>query len=137
MKANESEPLMKGRKERLTVSKPERHAGSGSSVGDDLSATDATPGLKAARSWNRLKHGTSEPVVSMPRERRKRKPREAESTDGGEASGMRHRSGTTRSSDERPVIGPEGGGFRLPARRGRVIQFSINGPIPNCRERSL
>jgi RNA-directed DNA polymerase len=63
-----------------------------------------TPGLKAARSRIRLSHGTSEPVVSMLRERLKRRPRKAKSTKGGEASRARHRDGTTRSSVERPVM---------------------------------
>lgn len=128
-KANESEPLMKGRKILQTVSKPELHVGSGRSDGDDLSTTGMTPGLKAARSRIRLSHGTSEPVVSMLRERLKRRPRKAKSTEGGEASRARHRGGTTRSSVERPVSGSE--------RRGRVILFSINEPIPMNRERSL
>jgi hypothetical protein len=97
-KANASEPLMKGRKELQTVSKPGQHQGPGNSAGDILFTTGMTPGLKAARARIRLRlrHGTLEPVVSMQRERRKRSTREAESTDA------RHRGGTTRSSDDRP-----------------------------------
>jgi len=52
-------------------------------------------------------HGTSEPVVSMLREKFKRKPRKNESTEA------RHRGGTTRSSVEVAVMATE--------RRGRVI----------------
>ncbi len=135
-KANESEPLMKGRKILQRVSKPELHVGSGRSVGDVLFATGATPGLKAARARIRLSHGTSEPVVSMLRERHKRRPRKAKSTDGGQTSQARHRGGTTRSSDEGPVIGPEWEAWP-PARRGRVIQSAGNGSIPIRRERNL
>jgi hypothetical protein len=69
---------------------------SGRSVGQDLFGTDAASGLKAARAWIGLKHGTLEPVVSMPREKSKRGDRKDESTDA------RHRDGTTRSSDDRP-----------------------------------
>ena len=44
-----------------------------------------------------------ERVESMQRERPKRRPREAESTDdGGFASPARHRGGMIRSSDDRP-----------------------------------
>ncbi len=129
-KANESEPLMKGRKEPLTMPKPERHVGSGSSANEVLFTIGMASGLKAARARIRLSHGTSEPVVSMTRERLKRSTRKAKSTEaGGMTSSARHRGGTTRSSVERPVIGPE--------RRGRVILFTINGPIPTRRERSL
>jgi hypothetical protein len=110
-KANESEPLMKGRKNIQTVSKPGSQDISGSSASEVLFTTGMTPGFKAARARIRLKHGTLEPVVSMQRERHKRRPREADSTDA------RHRDGTTRSSVERPVMGLE--------RRGRVIQLSF------------
>jgi hypothetical protein len=96
VKANASEPLMKGRKELQTVSKPEHHQGFGSSVGDTLFTSGMTSGLKAARARIRLRHGTLEPVASMQRERRKRSPRKADSTNA------RHRGGTIRSSDEGP-----------------------------------
>jgi hypothetical protein len=119
VKANASEPLMKGRKELQTVSKPGQHQGPGNSVGEDLLTTGMTPGLKAARSWIRLRHGTLEPVVSMQRERHKRSTRKADSTNA------RHRGGTIRSSDEWRVMRRE--------RRDRVIQFSINeSTVSNC-----
>lgn len=85
MKANVSEPLRKGRKTEQKVSKPGSQNSPGSSTGEDLFATGATPGLKAARAWIRLRHGTLEPVVSMSRERHKRRTREAEYQ--GEAQG--------------------------------------------------
>jgi hypothetical protein len=111
-KANASEPLMKGRNAFQTVSKPEHQVGSGMSVGDGLFAADAAPGLEAARSRIRLRHGTLEPVVPMRRESHKRLCREGKSTNAG------HRGGTARSSVERPVMGRE--------RRGGVIQFLAN-----------
>ncbi len=58
-------------------------------------------------------NGTLEPVVSMQREKSKRRPREGESTDA------RHRGGMTRSSDEGCVMRLE--------RRGRVIESLGNG----------
>ena len=115
-KANESEPLMKGRKAFQMVSEPGFQNRSGSSVGEDLFATGTTPGLEAARARIRLRHGTLEPVVPMPREKPKRGNREGQSTDAG------HRGGTTRSSDEGSVMGLE--------RRGRVIPFLVNESIP-------
>jgi hypothetical protein len=87
---------MKGRKELQTVSKPGQHQGLENCVGDILFTTGMTPGLKAARAWIRLRHGTLELVVSMQRKRRKRSTREAENTNA------RHRGGTIRSSDDRP-----------------------------------
>jgi hypothetical protein len=71
-----------------------------------------TSGIKAARVRIRLGHGTLEPVVSMLREKSKRRTREGESTNA------RHRDGTTRSSVEGRVM--------LPERRGRVIQSLDN-----------
>lgn len=55
--------------------------GPGISAGEDLFADGMAPGLKAARSRSRLRHGTLEPVASMSRERHKRRTREAESTE--------------------------------------------------------
>lgn len=113
VKANVSEPLMKGRKITQTMSKPGLGSGSGSSVGEDLFATGVTSGLEAARARIRLMHGTLEPVAAMTREKPKRGDRKGESTDA------RHRGGTTRSSDEAVVTGGE--------RRGRVIVFRARG----------
>jgi hypothetical protein len=123
VKANASEPLKKGRNELQTMSKPGQQQGPGSSVGEILFTTGMTSGLKAARAWIGLKHGTLEPVVSMQRERHKRRTRQADRTDA------RHRGGTTRSSVERPVMGRE--------RRGRVIELSDAGSISIYRERNL
>ena len=123
MKANESEPLMKGRKTLQMVSKPGLRSGSGSSAGEALFTTGMTPGLKAARAWIRLRHGTLEPVAPMPRERPKRGNRKAESTEvRALRSSAGHRDGTARSSDEGRVT-------RLEP-RGRVIQFLVNRSIP-------
>ena len=81
--------------------------------GRSLYLAHAASGTKAARARVRLGYGTLEPVVSMLREKPKRKPREGESTDA------RHRGGTTRSSDEGRVMRLE--------RRGRVIMPLGNG----------
>ena len=72
----------------------------------------AASGTKVARSRIRLEHGTLEPVVSMLREKSKRRTRKGESTNA------RHRDGTTRSSVE--------GGVMFLERRGRVIQSLDN-----------
>ena len=109
MKANESEPLMKGRNQIRRCRNPSNGVCVGTSVGLDLKATDAASGLEAARAWIGLGHGTFEPVVVMPREKLKRRPRESQSTDA------RHRGGTTRSSVEGPVTGLEP--------RGRVVRL--------------
>src|SRR6056297_4213786 len=84
----------------------------GISTGGACILARAASGIKAARARVRLEDGTLEPVVSMSREKHKRKPREWESTDA------RHRGGTPRSSDEGSVMGLEP--------RGRVILFSAN-----------
>lgn len=103
MKANESEPPMTGRNRVRRRQNRGFKRGSGSSVGEVLFATDTTSGLKAARAWIGLRCGTLEPVASMQRERRKRKPREAESTEERAlCSSARHRGGMIRSSDDRP-----------------------------------
>jgi hypothetical protein len=113
MKANASEPLMKGRKPYRWLSEPGSAADLGKSVGECLLSADTAPGLEAARAWTRLEHGTLEPVASMPRERPKRGDRKGMSTDA------KHRDGTIRSSAEGPVMGLEP--------RDRVILFSFNG----------
>jgi Transposase IS66 family len=77
-----------------------------------LFAADVTSGIEAAPDRFGLRHGTSEPVVPMQREKSKRTTRKDQSTDAG------HRGGTTRSSEE-------GRAMRL-ERRGRVIQLSSN-----------
>ncbi len=77
-----------------------------------LFTADVTSGIEAASARSGLRHGTSEPVVPMQREKSKRRTRKDQSTDAG------HRGGTTRSSDERCVTRRE--------RRGRVIQLSSN-----------
>ncbi len=115
MKANASEPLMKGRNNRDGVETGVSRE-LGISAGEDLCAIGMAPGLKAARAWIRLRHGTLEPVVPMLRETPKRGDRKGLRTDAG------HRGGTTRSSGEGPVIGLE--------RRGRGIQFTVNRSIP-------
>jgi len=80
---------------------------SGISASGFCHPADAASGLEAARAWIRPVHGTFEPVVLMLREKPKRGDREGLSTDAG------HRDGSTRSSDEEPVMGLEP--------RGRVI----------------
>jgi len=118
VKANASEPLMTGRNHHRRRQNRGFKRGPGISVGGDLSATDTTSGLKAARARIGLRYGTLEPVASMRRERPKRRSREAESTDegsvdfprgrltspreGGADSSARHRGGMIRSSDDRP-----------------------------------
>ena len=101
------------------MSKPRCHFHCGISGGAGLYAAVAASGLKAARMRIRLRHGTLEPVASMPREKLKRGHRKSESTNAG------HRGGTTRSSDEGRVMRLE--------RRGRVIRFLVNRSIPNGR----
>ena len=118
-KANESEPLMKGRNNIQTRSKPGYDVNSGINGGVALQAAATTSGLEAARAWNRLEHGTFEPVVPMRRERPKRGNREGLSTHAG------HRDGTIRSCVERPVTGREP--------RGRIIMPTANRPTPSHR----
>ena len=81
-------------------------------MGGACNLAHVTSGTKVARARIRLRHGTLEPVVSMPREKPKRTTRKGESTDA------RHRGGTTRSSVEGHVMCPEP--------RGRVIELSVN-----------
>ena len=111
MKSNESEPLMKCRNRTDDVQTGE-DGSLGISTGGACILARAASGIKAARARIRLGDGTLEPVVSMLREKDKRKPRECESTDA------RHRGGTTRSSVEGSVMDLEP--------RGRVIQSSDN-----------
>jgi hypothetical protein len=61
----------------------------------------AASGMKAARMRSRLLCGTWEPVTPMPREKRKWRTHERESTDAG------YRGGATRSSDEGAVMALE------------------------------
>jgi hypothetical protein len=126
MKANESKPPMKGRKTVKTMSKPGYRYGPGSSAGQVLCRTGATSGLKAARAWIRLRYGTLEPVVSRKWERHKRKPREAESTEGGGRGSPRRGTGT-----ERPVvvaIGRNGPGRQV----GTLVKVSPCGAKGSC-----
>ena len=58
----------------------------------------AASGMKAARMRSRLLCGTWEPVTPMPREKRKWRTHERESTDAG------YRDGATCSSDEGAVM---------------------------------
>ena len=61
----------------------------------------AASGMEAARTRSRLLCGTWEPVTPMPRETRKRKSRERQSTEAA------YRGGAVRSSGESPVMGLE------------------------------
>jgi hypothetical protein len=111
-KTNESEPLMKCRENISDVKTGEMK------LPQDqrrrcLFTADVTSGIEAASARSGLKHGTSEPVVPMQREKSKRSTRKDQSTDAG------HRGGTTRSSDEGRVMRSE--------RRGRIIHLSSNG----------
>lgn len=110
-KTNASEPLMKCRENIDDVRTGEVKL-PWDQCGRCLYAAHVTSGIEAASVWFGLRHGTSEPVVLMPREKSKRHNREDESTDAG------HRGRTTRSSDEGRVMRFE--------RRSRVIQLSSN-----------
>ena len=123
MKANESEPLMKDRKKIRWCQNRGHIPGSGSSIGADLIAADATSGLKVGSARIGLEHGTSEPVVPMLREKPKRLSRKGQSTDAG------HRGGMARSSVEASVMGVE--------RRGCVIVFRVTGSTSSNRGRNL
>ena len=114
-KAKANEPLMKGRNLSQTRSKPGPGVSSGINGGGFCNPAAVASGLEAARAWNRLMHGTFEPVVPMKREKPKRGHRKGQSTDAG------HRDGTTRSSVEGPVTGLEP--------RGRVIVSSDTGQL--------
>src|SRR5207237_2104036 len=48
------------------TSKPGPDCSSGRSLGGDLLAAQAASGIKVARAWFRLLHGTREPGASMP-----------------------------------------------------------------------
>ena len=105
--SNASEPLSKCRKhgddaktEGLSLTRDE--------FGSDLLTDRMASGTKVARTRSRLLCGTWEPVAPMPRENRKWRPHERESTDA------EHRGGATRSSDEGSVMELE--------RRGRPMQ---------------
>jgi hypothetical protein len=69
--------------------------------GRNLLTAQVASGMKAAGAWFRLLCGTWEPVAPMPREKRKWRPHERESTEAG------HRDGVTRRSEEGPVMGLE------------------------------
>ncbi len=129
VKTNASEPLKKGRNLFQTRSKPGTNWVSGSSAGEDLFATGTASGLEAESARNRLRHGTLEPVVPMPRESCKRGDRESESTEvRAERSSAGHRDGTARSSDEASVMDVE--------RRGRVIAPRARGSTLPQQRRS-
>jgi transposase len=113
VKSNASEPLIKCRNRIQTMSKPGSGDCPGISMGGACNPAHVTSGTKAARARIRLIDGTLEPVVSMSREKPKRRPRKGESTDAG------HRGGTTRSSVEGRVMRLE--------RRGRVIESLLTG----------
>lgn len=100
VKSNASEPLMTCRKRRNDVETARESLSRDESGGSLLTAQTAS-GMEAARARSRLLCGTWEPVTPMPREKRKGKPPECESTDAG------CRDGATYSSDEGPVMGLE------------------------------
>ena len=126
MKANASEPLMKGRKALQTVSKAGARFTPARSDGDALSATVAAPGLEAARARIRLKHGTLEPVVWMQRERHKRQTREAKSTKM-EAQPLKPDTGAERSVVA--TIGRNGPGQQgQTLRREGIVSSSCQTP---------
>ena len=108
MELNASEPLTKCRKRRNGV-KTEGFRLLRDWFGGHLLTVRTASGIKVARTRSGLLCGTWEPVAPMPRENRKRRPRERESTDA------EHRAGATRSSEEGSIMGPE--------RRGCPMQF--------------
>jgi len=118
VESNASEPLMTCRKRRDDV-----ETGGESLLRDkpgrNLFTAQAASGMKAARTQSRLLCGTWEPVTPMPREKRKGKPPECESTDAG------YRDGVTRSSEESPVMGLERRGG--PIRPGTREQLATGG----------
>jgi hypothetical protein len=97
VESNASEPPMTCRKRRDDV-KTGRESLARDQSGGNLSTAQVASGMKAARTQSRLLCGTWEPVTSMPREKRKWKPHERESTDAG------YRGGATRSSEEGSVM---------------------------------
>jgi len=96
-KTNESEPLMKCRKRKVT-SKPGGSRYPGISAGATCLLPAWRPALRWRQSGIRHAHGTWEPVASMRRERSKWKPHKDLSTDA------RHRGGMARSSCEGRVM---------------------------------
>ena len=99
--------------------KPEYQNDSGRSVDQDLFRIDAASGLKAARVWIGLRHGTLEPVVSMEREKPKR-------TDARPRVPMR---GT---GAEQPVVAMKG--VTSLERRGCVAERLFEGQSPTGKE---
>ena len=64
-KTNESKPLVTCREYLLMTSKPRPGCSLGMSLDGDLLAVQAASGIKVARAWFRLLHGTREPGASM------------------------------------------------------------------------
>jgi hypothetical protein len=97
----------------------------------NLPAAIAASGLEAARTRNRLEHGTLEPVVLQRENAQARNSQEPEYRDGGATCHQAgHRDGTIRSSDEALIT--------VEAKpRDRVIVFLFNESIPIYRERNL
>lgn len=116
--SNESEPPMKCRKRRNDVKTGGESLLRDQSGGSLLTAQMAS-GMKAARTRTRLLCGTWEPVTPMPREKRKGKPPECESTDAG------YRDGAIRSSAEGLVMRLERRG--CPIRPGTREQLETGG----------
>ncbi len=84
VKANEGKPLMKGRNNLQTRSKPGYGVNPGNNGGVALQAATMASGLEVVRARNRLEHGTFEPVVPMLREPAKRGNRKAQSTNAAD-----------------------------------------------------
>ena len=90
-------------------------------LGGHLLTVQAVPGIEAARFGSGLLRGTAGTCDAMQRERRKRRSREADSTD------VHHRGGATRSSDEASVMEVE--------RRGCVIRLTTTVNYEGRRSR--
>lgn len=104
-KANESKPTDDVSRGLAMTSKPKRDDGFGMSLGEDLLATQAASGIKVARAWRRLLHGTREPGASMlggtERQLEAARKEELQGRDReGESAEARHRGGASRSNDE-------------------------------------
>ena len=97
---NASEPLMTRRKRRNDVKTGRQSLARDQFWGYPLTAR-ATSGVKVASVRFRLVQATGEPVASMLREPSKWKPHEDKAPDAW------HRGGSTRSSDEGPIMGLE------------------------------
>ena len=110
MDVNASEPLTKCRKRKEDV-KTEGFRLLRDWFGGHLLTVRTASGIKVARTRSGLLCGTWEPVAPMPRENRKWRPHERESTDA------EHRDGPLRSSDE----GVNGGATRDLSRAARCI----------------